>query len=293
MKILMTGATGFLGSNLLARLVAESDTFQVTILKRSFSNTWRISSLLSGVSYFDLDSISLKKIFETGSYDTILHCATDYGRKQINRSEMIEANLLLPLRLLENSIANGVQHFINTDTLLDKQVSAYALSKQQFKEWLKDSKNSIRTTTVSLEHFYGPGDDPSKFVTSIIRSLLEEIPVLPLTLGQQRRDFVYIEDVVECFMFILREFKLCKSGYQEFDIGYGDSISIRQFVELAKKICGNKKTRLDFGALPYREHEPMDICAKALDMRKLGWCPCITIEEGLRRTINFERALIK
>lgn len=293
MQILMTGGTGYLGSRLLARLLSQPLDYQVTLVKRSFSDIKRINLLLSKVQTFDLDHVELAEIFETKKYDTILHCATDYGRKEVARSDMIEANLLLPLRLLENGIANGVKNFVNTDTLLDKRVSAYALSKRQFREWLEGSAHSINSTTVLLEHFYGPGDDKSKFVMSIIKALLNGDLAIPLTPGEQRRDFIYIDDVVEAFVYILKELKNSKYGYKEYEIGSGNSISIKEFVELAKTACNNQTTILEFGALPYRPHEPMDINVIATEIRALGWHTKIDLAEGIRRTIEFERLRTK
>ena len=56
-----------------------------------------------------------------------------------------------------------------------------------------------------LEHFYGPGDADSKFTAHVMNSCLRNVPELKLTLGEQRRDFFYIEDVVSAYLIILEK----------------------------------------------------------------------------------------
>ena len=286
----MTGATGFLGSKLLARLVDEPDRYQVTVLKRSSSDIWRIVDLLPALRHFDLDRTTIRDVFSAARYDTILHCATDYGRKPVPRSEMIEANLMLPLRLLETGIDHGVRAFVSTDTMLDKNVSDYTLSKRQFREWLENLSGRVAGINMVLEHFYGPGDDVTKFVSSIVRSLLRNELTIPLTAGLQRRDFIYVDDVVEAFLCVLQALKDETGGYFEFDVGSGQSVTIQEFVTMARALCGNELTRLEFGALPYRSNEPMEVTVDVSKLYGLGWRAHCDLRTGLRQTIEFERA---
>lgn len=289
-RILMTGATGFLGSKLLARLASEPEKYQVTVLKRSTSDTWRIASLLSRLDSYDLDRTPITDVFGTVAFDAILHCATDYGRKPVPRSEMIEANLLLPLRLLEAGIDHGVRTFISTDTMLDKNVSDYTLSKRQFREWLQNLSTRIVGINMVLEHFYGPGDDATKFVSNILRALINRETAILLTPGLQRRDFIYVDDVVDAFLCVMQALEGETGGYFDFEVGSGESVSIEEFVTLAKGICGNEATRLEFGALPYRLNEPMEVTVDVGKLHALGWRARYGLREGLLHTVQFEKA---
>jgi CDP-paratose synthetase len=292
MRVLMTGASGFLGSHLLARMLREPQCPEITILKRSFSDTRRIMHLLSGICIVDLDRQQMEEAFRDKTYDIVLHCATNYGRGQVSRTQIIEPNLLLPLRLLDLSAKHGARVFINTDTMLDKNVSDYTLSKQQFSEWLRRPNANMTCINMLLEHFYGPGDDNTKFVSGLVGALLTGQPEIALTEGLQTRDFVFIDDVTDAFLHVVRCADL-QSGYLEYEVGSGHPTRLRDFVELARTLCGNTTTHLRFGALPYRPNEPMNVVADISRLQALGWTSRWTLHEGLKETIRSDGAVAK
>ena len=287
----MTGATGFLGSKLLERFLDHPKFSQVTIIKRSFSDTRRISHLSERHDHFDIDRTQIPQLFRDRTYDAIVHCATNYGRRFVSCPEIIESNLVLPLKLLEQGVNNGVRIFINSDTILNKNVSDYSLSKRQFREWLQSFSERIRCINLSLEHFYGPGDNNTKFVTDIIHRLLLRVPSIDLTEGNQTRDFIYIDDVVDAFILLLLKDK-DPQGYSNFEVGSGHSIAIKEFVGLLKRLCGNNETQLNFGAIPYRAHELMQVKIDTSPLNSLGWVSRWDLEEGLKQSIDFERKLL-
>jgi len=289
--ILLTGGSGFLGSNLLRRLVA--DGHDLILLKRSKSDLSRISSVLSSITAYNADTQNLTSIFEKHKIDTIVHCATNYGRGNQPPTEIIEANLTLPLQLVQLAAKHGVRSFINSDTILDKQVSYYSLSKRQFLDWLSYFASNLVCVNVALEHFYGPFDDPSKFVTRIIQDLLRGVPQIDLTPGKQKRDFIYIDDVVHAYSKIITFTHAVDPGLHKFEVGSHLKMEIREFVELVAKLTGNKKTILNFGALPYRKNEVMESSVDTSALEALGWNPRITIEEGIEKTIYEERKSIE
>jgi CDP-paratose synthetase len=284
---LVTGATGFLGSNLVRALVR--DGYSVVALKRTTSSLGRLRDVQDQLRFYDLDSVPLSRVFEENHFSQIIHCATNYGRRTDKPWDVIQTNLILPLQLLEMAQRFSVPKFYNTDTVLDKGVNAYTLSKKQFLEWLRKFGGEMLCLNISLEHFYGPIDDRSKFVSKIVLDLLASVEEIPLTLGEQRRDFIYIDDVVKAFLKILEFGNTASRGYYSFEVGSGQSIAIRDFVEMAKGLCQNSKTKLNFGALPYREKEIMDSAVNIAPLRELGWLPEVGLEEGLMRTISGER----
>lgn len=284
--ILLTGATGFLGSNLLRKFLSEG--FNVVILARETSDFSRIKDCLDKIRVLFVESCDYERIFKDFRFDAITHCATNYGRKMESPLSIIETNLILPLKLLQAGMTNGLKCFINTDTILDKRVNYYSLSKSQFKDWLKLYSDRLMCVNVSLEHFYGPNDDDSKFTTWVIQSLIKDVPQLDLTLGYQKRDFIYVDDVSSAFAAILQSAILKGGGFQSYEVGAGNPVSIRDFIGVIKKITKNTKTKLNFGAIPYRENEVMEYKTDITGIRSLGWYPRVSLKEGLSRTIEFE-----
>lgn len=238
---------------------------------------------------YDLDKVTVREIFSQNKIDGVLHCATHYGRGDVSPQDLIEANLTLPLSILHWGSLNGVKVFVNTDTILDKRVSAYSLSKKQFLEWLHVYSGRMVCSTVALEHFYGAGDDRTKFVTYLVQSLLNEVPKIDLTPGEQKRDFIYIDDIVSAFEVILEHSFRQQAGLQSFEVGTGRAISIRDFVTLVKKLTGNRSTQLAFGALQYRENEVMESHVNTQTLMSLGWKPEVILEDGLHKMIAEEK----
>lgn len=295
----VTGATGYLGSHLVRRL--HQLGHKVVVLKRTRSNVARIADILPALRSYDIDTRGVDAVFEEQQYTCILHCATDYGRKDVSRASIIEANLVLPLRLLEAAIQHGTPFFVNTDTVLDKRVSAYSLSKRQFREWLDTLSSSICGINVALEHFYGPGDDATKFVGEMVDRLFKGQPRIALTPGEQRRDFVYIDDVVDAFAAILQHHvalipsavgprKASPGSLHCYEVGSGQPISIREFMTTLRRLVGREDVALDFGALPYRNNEVMYSQAHIAPLLALGWKPQVALEDGLQRVIAGEQS---
>jgi CDP-paratose synthetase len=289
--ILITGATGFLGSKLLVKLVDAG--YKVIVLARSSSKTTKLDNVLNKIVIYRIGHCDLDNMFSTERPDIIIHCATNYGRTQVDPVSVLEANLMLPLSLLQLGLKFNSSCFINTDTILDKRVSQYSLSKSQMKEWLKVFSDKITSINVALEHFYGPGDDLSKFASNIIHRILINEPEILLTPGRQKRDFVYIDDVVDAFSCVIDHCTSLEKGFHNFEIGTGKSVEIREFVSLVKEIAGNMTCHLKFGALSYRANEVMESHADLTAMRTIGWQPRVSLEDGLAKTIRLEKENIK
>ena len=284
--VLVTGATGFLGSHLVKALLA--DGYRVAILKRSFSKTWRIDDVIDRVISFDLDRFTLADIFASiEKVDTVIHTATCYGRNNESCVEMLEANVVFPLNLLETAISFNTDTFFNTDTVLPPYLNAYSISKKQFLDWGNQfaQRKAIRFVNIKLEHIFGAGDDNSKFVTYIINSCLNNVNELNLTKGEQKRDFIHIDEVVSVYQLLLKKFSGNQICYQEYPVGSGKAIAIRDLVEMIHRLT-QSKTILNFGALPYRDGEIMFSEADTQALRYLGYIASSDLEKSLKQTLN-------
>jgi CDP-paratose synthetase len=299
MKILITGSTGFLGSHLTKALVNEGH--EVIILKRSFSDTWRIADVLPKVTVFNVDQRPLEHPFtECGPIDVVIHTATKYDRNGESASQLLNTNVLFPLKLLETATAFQTKMFINTDSFIHKNhlgyryLPGYALTKKQFLEWGKDFGKSekIHFINVRLEHIYGSFDSQTKFVPYIMRSCLNNLPELHLTPGNQKRDFIHINDAVTAYSLLIRQKITNVPWFKEYELGTGETVTVRNFVELIHQ-KSQSKTILKFGALPHRENEIMESKANNEDIKKLGWKNIINLEKGIEFLLKDEKNSIE
>lgn len=289
MNILITGASGFLGSA-LARRFGEVN-HKISLLVRRDTNLYRLRNLVPyTVGRCESDQEIIQFITQTCP-DLVIHTACCYGRNGESLPQIIDSNIRFGLLVLD-AIKNLKKEvaFINTGTVLSRNVSLYSLTKIQFEElgssFASASSKNIQFINIKLQHMYGPGDDNSKFTSHIINSCRNNIPALPLTLGEQKRDFIYIGDVVEAYLKIAEN--LAKlHGNQEIELGSGTALRVRDFVELAHKLT-NSKTELLFGQIPYKENDSMCMVANIDKLKNLGWVPEFDIEAGIKKTIEMD-----
>lgn len=285
--ILLTGATGFLGSHLLRKLIDIN--YKIIVLKRSFSNTSRIKDLLNleNVISYNCDEIDLESIFEENKIDTIIHCATVYGRNNEQANDLLKANVDFPLQILINSIKHNVNTFINIDTILPKNINSYSLTKHIFAEWLDLYSEKIKVINLKLDHFYGAGDSSIKFIEWLISNFEKNEKVINLTEGSQTRDFIYIDDVIQAILTVLLNNEKIPIGRKnDLEVGSGTKTSIRTLVLTLKKLM-NSKTKLNFGSLEYRKNEVLEYELNCTGLILLGWKPSITnIKEGLIKVLD-------
>ena len=118
--------------------------------------------------------------------------------------------------------------------------------------------------------------------------LLKEVDKIDLTLGEQKRDFVYVEDAVSAFLKILSNLSNLEKGFHSFQICSGQEITIKDLVLKLKNITGNKSTILNFGALPYRENEIMSITSDSSRIKEFGWKIVYNLDIGLKKMVEEE-----
>ncbi|RME58429.1 SDR family oxidoreductase [Candidatus Parcubacteria bacterium] len=288
--VLLTGATGYLGSHLACTLLARG--YQVIALKRCCSSLRRLEKVASRIIFYDIDRLDFSEPFRRHApISAVIHAATCYGRNGESPSEILTANILFPLQVFEAAYDSGVPLFINCDTSLEKYLNPYSLSKKQFVEWGRyfAKQGNLQFINARIEHFYGPDDDPTKFTSHVINCCLRNDPELKLTAGEQKRDFIYIDDVVTAILTLLEKADEIMKGFCEFDVGSGKAVSIREFVETVKRLSG-ATTKLKFGAIPYRDGEVMHSEADISKLQALGWQLQYTLEQGLKKTITGAKA---
>ena len=288
MTVLLSGSTGFLGSHLLKKFVKEG--FEVIALKRSSSDMYRLKGFEDKVLLYDIDDMDMKEIFQKHHIDIVLNTVTDYGRGDSSISDMLESNLLFGVRLLENATKNRIRTFINTDTLLDKDINAYALSKNQLLQWMQFLSSETQRINIKIEHMYGPLDDEKKFIYWVIKQLKDNVEKIDLTTGVQKRDFIYIDDIVTAYMAIINSLDKF-SSFEEFELGSGESVEVKEVLNLIYGQVKHKQdvqTKLNFGAVAYREKENMNMKVDISKLHALGWKAKVKLKDGIKKIVDGE-----
>lgn len=286
-KILITGINGFLGSKLAIKLKSN---FEIIGLEYSTDNLFRIES--EKFLVYSSNENSIESIFSMHNFYGVIHAATIYRDDNKSIDELIFSNVLLPIKILEIANYANTKFFINIDSFFNNPsysysyLSSYTLSKRQTLDWIKIlmNKYTIKIINMKIFHMFGENDSPTKFVPFLISKLKANQSSLDMTPGDQTRDFIYIEDVVDAFEYVVNLLENLDQ-FQEFELGTGISYSIKEFAILAKEIT-NSKTNLNFGTIPYRKGEIMVSELESFSLKNLGWEPSYSLRDGLRKYIS-------
>jgi len=299
-SILVTGASGFIGSHTIERLVGIGCT--VAILKRPNSDFSRIKHLLHKVKIFSTED-GLEIVFQNFRVDYVLHLATLYKKFDATGDveDMIEANISFPVKLLELGIRSDLKGFINTGTFFEYDCSIlpvnesaqilpynfYAKTKLAFESILKSYSNRLNINTFRLFSPYGERDN-YKLIPMIIQKALSK-ETIKLSDGIQKLDFIYVLDIVDAYIKALEEMSQLNQvgSYSMFNLGNGIPISVREIVSVIEQHLGES---LD---VVWGDPSVLDIPVVYADIskikRELSWQPSYSIHQGIAKTIEFYR----
>lgn len=304
-RVLITGATGFIGSNVARRLVA--DGAQVGIFKRASSDVSRLGDAMESLTAFDVDLTdgeAVRQAVRSFTPDAILHLAMHYAvdHAPADVPKLVGTNVLGAINLLDAALELPDVFFVNTSTFFVYRESRgpvredaplgpfnlYSLTKIHAEEacgYFSDH-DGLRVATLRLSAPYGPADHVRRIIPFLVKSYLRgESP--EMTSGEQRWDYVFIEDVVDAYAALLKT-PTPPGRHEIFNIGSGEVVSAREIGDRLAAIL-NATTAPRWGATPQRPHEVM---FRAVDIGKareiLGWGPRVRIfNEGLAKTAEW------
>jgi nucleoside-diphosphate-sugar epimerase len=308
-RVLVTGASGFVG-----RWVARA----LTDLGAELWVTGRSSSKLTAVcENYDIRGRSVvADLLEPGAFmrlyrdirpDVTFNLA-GYGVDPAERDEAVAAALNAQLvGEIAEAVAGGHQadwrglrlvhagsaaEYGAVDGLLTEATptspaSMYGRTKLEGTRALSAvcDRTGVRAITARAFTVYGPGEHSGRLLPSLLGAARSGVP-LPLTPGEQRRDFTYVADLAEG---LLRLGALTVSVPKVMNVVTGRLTSVRAFAECAAELLGLPRSQLLFGALPARPDEVEQGPADTRGLRELlGWAPCCSVADGIRQTIRFE-----
>lgn len=274
-----------MGSCIVKSLVEQ---YRIIVIEANAAKLFRLEEVRDKLHVFDVKNVCLEEIFQNHKIDIVLHLATVYSVTDNSTEQLLNTNLLLPIRLLELCERYDIKYFINTDTFFNspkfsnyEYLDAYTLSKRHVIDWLKTIAKSTKVINMKIFHMYGPNDSPNKFVSMIFKKLKGNESCIDLTLGEQIRDFIYIDDVVSAYTTVVSNIQKIEKTFVEYEVGTSTPTSIKEFVTSAAEIT-NSGSKLNFGSLPYRKGEVMEIVADNKQLISIGWRPRTGISQGIK-----------
>lgn len=301
-EVLVTGATGFIGSHLTRKLVSMGA--DVHIFARGNSNLWRIVDIMSKINIHTIDLNDYGKVSKkvlTIRPDIVYHLAAygvDYNKQapQLLFKTNVNATILLleavsKCKLSKFVVAGSCFEYgdvagpIYEDTPLNP-VNLYGVSKAAEVMVTKIMAEKFGIPYIVCRPFgiYGPYESLNRVIPYLFLSIIAKKPVR-LTGGKQIRDYIYVEDVAEAFI---------KAGFSKVaghivNICSGEPVTLKKLVHSAIEVTGIKPDT-EWGAIPYRQDEMWSLIGDNTSAKRiLRWEPRTPLEVGLKRTYEWFR----
>jgi UDP-glucuronate 4-epimerase len=329
-KVLVTGCAGFIGFHVAQRLLERGD--QVVGLD-NLNDYYDVSlkearlAQLTGRAGFSFSKLDLKsregmeETFKTNSFDKVIHLAAQAGVRYSlkNPHAYVESNLVGFLNVLEGCRHTRVEHLVfassssvygmntrmpfSVHQKVDHPVSLYAATKKANELMAHAYAHLYRLPCTGLRFFtvYGPWGRPDMAFFIFSKSILAGKPIDVFNYGRMRRDFTYIDDIVEGVVRVMEKIPRpdpawrggdpgggrSSAPYRLYNIGNNNPVELMEMVRLLETKLG-KKAKMNL--LPL---QPGDIPATYADIEDLaldvGFKPKTTIEEGISRFVDWYR----
>ncbi len=330
MECLVTGVAGFIGFHFAERLLKEgckvvgvdnlNDYYDVN-LKRARLDILKGYPSFTFI-YMDIaDREGVKDLFSRSSFEYVVHLAAQAGVRYslINPYAYIDSNIYGFLNILEGCRHRGVKHLVfassssvygmnrrmpfSTHHNTDHPVSLYGATKKANELMAHTYAHLYRVPSTGLRFFtvYGPWGRPDMAYFLFTKAIAEGRPIDVFNYGKMKRDFTYIDDVVEGMVRVLKRIpqpdpawddmdpdpSSSAAPYRIYNIGNNQPVELLRFIEIIEE-CLGKKAKKNF--LPL---QPGDVLATYADVDELardaGFTPSTPIEEGIRRFVEWYR----
>jgi nucleoside-diphosphate-sugar epimerase len=290
MKILLSGASGFVGSHLLGRLIEEG--VAVVCIVRPGSD---LSDRRGVPTYTHRGDIqALCRFAEQQRFDGVIHLASLFVSRHACEDvpDLINSNLLFSTTLLEAACRGNATWFMNTGTFWQHYrdeaycpVNLYAATKQAFETVARYylETTDINFVTLKLNDTFGPGDKRRKILSLWRDHGRSGIP-LDMSGGEQLMDLCHIDDVVAAYVrlaHLLQERCPQIARGQSFAVRASERVTLRELAATFEKVT-NVTLPINWGARPYSPREVMVPWTTGKIVP--GWEPKVSLREGIERT---------
>ncbi|MGE7766817.1 NAD-dependent epimerase [Peribacillus sp. NPDC096540] len=328
MKILVTGAAGFIGFHLTKRLLAQDinvigvdniNGYYDVLLKK---DRLKILEKNPNFEFYKIDISNkekLNQIFKDRTIHIVINLAAQAGVRYSldNPDSYVNSNLVGFVNVLEACRQYNVEHLIyassssvygantnipfSTKDSVDHPVSLYAATKKSNELMAHTYSHLFNIPTTGLRFFtvYGPWGRPDMAYYSFTRNIIEEKTIRVFNNGDMRRDFTYIDDIVEGIIRLLDNPPIyiekwdranpdpssSYAPYKIYNIGNNNPIKLMDFINTLEKLIG-KKAKIEF--LPMQPGDVKETYADISDLHAdVGFSPSTTVEQGLTQFVNW------
>lgn len=328
MKVLVTGSAGFIGSAVCIRILARGDTvigidnhndYYDTSLKEA-----RLTRHMNCENYSHLkmdlsDSAHVAQIFSEHRFDSVIHLAAQAGVRHSleNPLSYINSNLLGFANVLEGCRHQQIQHLVyassssvygantavpfSTSDNVDHPLSLYAATKKSNELMAHSYSHLYGIPTTGLRFFtvYGPWGRPDMALFKFTKAILEKRPIPIYNFGKHKRDFTYIDDIVEGIIRLLDkpatanldwdaadpDPQSSNAPWRIYNIGNSKSVELLRYIDAIEKSLGMKANR------EFLPKQPGDVEETFADIRDLinqtGYAPKTDIDEGIENFVDW------
>ena len=328
MKILVTGAAGFIGSALTIRLLERGDeVVGIDNLNDYYDVNLKLARLerLRDYKRFKFikleisDRVAVEELFVREKFQRVMHLAAQAGVRYslTNPHAYIDSNIIGFMNILEGCRHNAVEHLAyassssvygaNTNMPfsihdnVDHPVSLYAASKKANELMAHTYSHLYKLPTTGLRFFtvYGPWGRPDMSLFMFTRNILDGKPIDVFNYGNHRRDFTYIDDIVEGVIRVIDKPAQANASwasdnpdpgtslapYRVYNIGNNNPVNLLAFIETLEKCLGKKAIK---NLLPLQPGDVPDTYADVSDLENdLGYKPGTLLETGISNFVEW------
>ena len=323
MKLLLTGAAGFIGMHTAQRLLARGDeVVGLDNLNDYYDVTLKQARLARleaqpGFRFVKLDvgdRAGMEKLFAAEKFDKVIHLAAQAGVRYSveNPLAYLDSNLAGMMNVLEGCRHTRVGHLVyassssvygagNTmplseDKVTDQPVSLYAASKKanEVMAYSYSHLYDLPATGLRLFTVYGPWGRPDMAIFRFVRAIEEGAPIDVYNHGQMRRDFTYVGDVVEAIVRVMHrppQREGAAPPQRILNVGNSSPVMLMDFIACLEQALGKVA---DKRLLPMQPGDVPDTWADVTRLGELtGFSPATPIREGVQRFVDWYRAYVR
>ena len=334
MKVLITGAAGFIGSSLAMRLLERGDEvigidnlndyYDVNLKKARLARVTKYPGFTDVRANLE-DRAAIAEVFATYKPNRVVNLAAQAGVRYSleNPHSYVDTNLVGFVNILEGCRHNAVEHLVyassssvyGTNTKMpfsvhhnvDHPVSLYAASKKANELMAHTYSHLFRLPTTGLRFFtvYGPWGRPDMALFMFTRNILAGKPIDVFNYGKHRRDFTYIDDIVEGVIRTLDRIAApnpawssdapdsatSNAPYKLYNIGNNQPVELMHYIKVLEDCLGKKA---EMNLLPLQLGDVPDTYADVEDLvSAVGYKPATSVEDGIARFVAWYRDYFK